>query len=497
MLKSIASGWGATVLSVVSTYLTLPIVLGALGNSQYGTFLILSAAIGYANLLSLGIPMAAVREFSIALHRGDDRDLSKLVATTLALFGSIALSITVLAVVAASDIVPRIIGEHSGVAIDTFILLAMSVSISFLALSPVGLLSASNVFLERNIIVAVGICLRLALTATAIPYFRDMRVLAAISLAVGSLELVATWSLVRRKLSAVSTSLSDIDWPRLRPVMAFGAYVIALNAASQLSFQTDSIVIGLSLDKALVPSYSVANSIVLNVLQLAIGIAAVVMPNTSRAISARDQKALQNTFTEWTTILILMALALFIFSSTGGESFISWWIDSSTARQAAVPFTVLSASCLVFLPARGVALPMLMGAGTAKRPTLAFLTAGFVNIVISVLLAPHWGLIGVALGTAIPNVVVGGYLLLSAAGLAGVSLVGFAVQIGRVLALPFLGTLIISDRVQALITNSSSTIGFVAAATFSAAFAFVSLILLRSDLPSFHRLIWWNRNSAQ
>src|SRR5438132_11296889 len=61
-------------------------------------------------------------------------------------------------------------------------------------------------------------------------------------------------------------------------------------------------------------------------------------------------------------------------------------------------------SYLVFLPMRGVALPMLMGLGKAGLPTIGFLVAGVLNLGLSLLLVRPLGLAGVALGTAIPNV---------------------------------------------------------------------------------------------
>jgi O-antigen/teichoic acid export membrane protein len=61
-------------------------------------------------------------------------------------------------------------------------------------------------------------------------------------------------------------------------------------------------------------------------------------------------------------------------------------------------------SYLIFLPVRGVALPILMGLGKPGLPTVGFLVAGLVNLGLSVLLVRPLGLAGVALGTAIPNV---------------------------------------------------------------------------------------------
>jgi O-antigen/teichoic acid export membrane protein len=65
---------------------------------------------------------------------------------------------------------------------------------------------------------------------------------------------------------------------------------------------------------------------------------------------------------------------------------------------------VLMLSFLAYLPVRGVALPILMGLGKPKAPTLALLVMGAVNLVLSLALVGEHGIFGVALGTAIPNV---------------------------------------------------------------------------------------------
>jgi len=65
---------------------------------------------------------------------------------------------------------------------------------------------------------------------------------------------------------------------------------------------------------------------------------------------------------------------------------------------------ILMVSGLVFLPVRGVAQPILMGLGKPGLPTVAFLAAGLLNLALSLALVGPFGLSGVALGTAIPNV---------------------------------------------------------------------------------------------
>jgi len=60
---------------------------------------------------------------------------------------------------------------------------------------------------------------------------------------------------------------------------------------------------------------------------------------------------------------------------------------------------------------RGVALPIMIGLGKPQMPTTAFLAAGVLNVVLSVALARPFGLAGVAIGTAVPNVLFGVFVL--------------------------------------------------------------------------------------
>src|SRR4029078_11250099 len=65
---------------------------------------------------------------------------------------------------------------------------------------------------------------------------------------------------------------------------------------------------------------------------------------------------------------------------------------------------VLMLSFLVYLPVRGVALPVLLGLGRPRAPAIGLLAMGLVNLAISLALVRPLGILGVAIGTAIPNV---------------------------------------------------------------------------------------------
>jgi O-antigen/teichoic acid export membrane protein len=91
---------------------------------------------------------------------------------------------------------------------------------------------------------------------------------------------------------------------------------------------------------------------------------------------------------------------------------------------------VLMLSFLVFLPVRGVALPILLGIGKPARPALAMVAMGALNVALSIALVRSMGILGVALGTAIPNVLFAVGLLVLVCRDLGVRLTRYLAYVG-------------------------------------------------------------------
>src|SRR5258706_2629780 len=153
-----------------------------------------------------------------------------------------------------------------------------------------------------------------------------------------------------------------------------------------------------------IPYFTVANSFIIYLMEFLIAIAAVVMPTATRLQTQGRSAELREIFLKWSKIALSLTMAAGLFLIVLGPRFIAWWVDPSFERPAGEVLQILMLSYLVFLPVRGVALPILMGLGKPGLPTIGFLVAGVVNLRLSIALVRPFGLAGVALGTAIPNV---------------------------------------------------------------------------------------------
>ena len=150
--------------------------------------------------------------------------------------------------------------------------------------------------------------------------------------------------------------------------------------------------------------YAVANSLIIYLMDFIVAIAAVVSPMATKLNTERRLGELRDIFLTWSKVALSLTVMAGLFLIVFGPRFIGWWIDPSFERPSGEVLQILMLSSFIFLPVRGVALPILIGLGKPKVPAFGFLVAGLLNLGLSMLLIGPLGLAGVALGTAIPNV---------------------------------------------------------------------------------------------
>ena len=96
--------------------------------------------------------------------------------------------------------------------------------------------------------------------------------------------------------------------------------------------------------------------------------AMVVMP-TAAKLQAEDKVGdLKQIFLKWSKISYSLSLVVGVYLLVLGPEFVSWWVGPSLSEPAGKIIRVLMLSYLPFLPARGVALPILMGLGKPVKP---------------------------------------------------------------------------------------------------------------------------------
>jgi len=415
MLKNVGSNWLITVVTVLAVYLLTPFTLHKLGVDGYGTWLLITSINAYLGLLVLGVPMASVRYFAQHVATGDTRGLNEAISSCMGLYLLLGLIALVVGVGLYGFFtlygIPTALHRDARSAFGVMVLF---VAVGFVGLLPEGVLAAHCDFVPRNVVRLATLLLRLGLTVALLTLKTSLTVLALVQLACLAFDFMLCWLVIRRRYPEIRVRLAGFDWGLVRKIFSFSLYVLVLNAGARLSFETDSLVIGGFMGVGFIPHFTVANSVIIYLMEFVVAIAAVVMPTATRLQTQGKIPELREIFLKWSKIAFSITMIAGLFLVVLGPRFIAWWVGPQFERSAGHVLQILMISYLVFLPIRGVALPILMGLGKPRLPTIGFLIAGMVNLVLSILLVRPLGLAGVALGTAIPNVLFAALVLVQA-----------------------------------------------------------------------------------
>ena len=418
LFKNVGANWVVTLVTIGVAYFLMPFILHTLGEEGYGSWMLISSITGYLGLLVLGVPMASVRYFAQHVAEGDTRKLNEAIGSCTGLYLVMGASALVVGAGLYAffnfTLVYQIPAAWRSDARLAFGLVVLSVAAGFVAMLPAGIMAAHHDFVVRNMVVLGGLFLRLGLTLALLTLRASLVFLALIHIMCFAFEFSVSWLLIRRRYPGVRMRLVDFDWKMVRAIFSFSLYVLLLNIGSRLSFETDSLVIGAFMDVGRIPFYTVANTLVLYLLEFVIAIAAVVMPMATKLKTEGRSSDLREIFLKWSKIAMSLTLMAGLFLIVLGPQFIGWWIGPSFEEPAGQVLQILMVSGLIFLPVRGVAQPILMGLGKPGLPTIGFLAAGILNLALSLALVRPLGLAGVALGTAIPNALFAVFVLILA-----------------------------------------------------------------------------------
>lgn len=490
MLKSIGSNWLRLFAGVAVVFVLTPFLLEHLGPHGNDCWTIVNSTVGLLGLLQLGVPMASVKFFSEHVAKKDVAGLNRAIAGVLGMYlvlGAAAFVVgggTFVFYEATQKIDPAWVEDGR----TAFALMLVWVAAGFVSQLPYGVMFAHHDFGLANVITIAGLALRLGLTVVLLPPRASLPLLAGIQIAVLAFEFVAGLWLVRRRYPGVRIGLAGLERAMVRRILGFSVFVLVLNIGHKLSFSMQSLVIGAHLTDGAVSAYSYPNQLTQYLVDILLGIGQVVMPMAVRLQTQGKEAELREIFFRWSRISVSLTLLAGVYCLVFGPKFLAWWIGPEKLgpepmAAAGRVLQILTPSFFLFLPARAVALPILMGLGKASGPAFAFLAMGVVNVGLSLALVGGYGLDGVAWATAVPNVLFAAAIARMTCHETGTPLAGWTAYVfvkPLLGAVPVLAALVAIDRYAAV----QGFVGlFLAGLAACVAFAVVWILFVHRNDP--------------
>lgn len=431
MLKNIGSTWFLNLLQIAVMLVLSPFVLHRVGADQNGLWVTIVSFTGILGLLILGVPMASVRFIAERVAKKDIKGINTSIASCLGI--TTVLGIGALLVGAAMWMVfsANYLTTESAMALGpavvrdaqiAFAVVVVQIAFAFSMRLPYGIFDAHNDFVARNVVMAGELVLRLSLSLALLWWHASLVTMACVQVACMVSEFVVAVTVVKRRHPGIQFGYMGFDRAVVRKILNFSIYAMLLNLGMLLAFRADALVIGAYMSPKDVIWFDFGNKFFDPLSGLVVAVGAVVMPMATRMKADGNLADMREVFLKWSKICLSIVLAVGIYLMVAGPAFLGWWVGPEFIGPSGRVLQVLLPSFLVYLPVRGVAVPMLMGLGSPRVPALGMVAMGVTNVAMSVALVDQFGIVGVAVGTAVPNVIFGIFFLYLACKAIGLTL---------------------------------------------------------------------------
>jgi O-antigen/teichoic acid export membrane protein len=403
LARSAAWNYLGFAVNMLANLVLFPFVVARVGQASAGIWLLLGSIVGYMGLMELGLVPALTQSAAAARGRGDRDAIDRAASTALALLSAIA--VLPLAVAANAHVVVRFLNLPAGLEREAVLVVGITVA-GFGLRMPLAALQALLLASQRQdrcsqlwIVMAVTKLAGAFLVIGAGGGVVGLVLMEAIvHLAAGALQY--RW--VRQELPALRLRPGLVDWRVASGLVSFGGTLLLGSICVLLIEQTDRLVIGAFLPIGEVTRYSAGWKLyglayaVPTILVQALG------PVAAELHGGGDQERMQRLFLRMTRYTVAVALPLCAILAACSPWLLRVWMGDAFVS-AAVVVQVLVAT--FFVTAHNHAGYSILLA--RRQATLLLYTWNLpqaaLNLALSLWLVRPLGIVGVALGTMIPT----------------------------------------------------------------------------------------------
>src|ERR1700677_510731 len=400
-LKNVMSSWGGLAVNVAVGFFLSPFILHHLGDEAFGLWILIFSVTGYYGIFDFGIRSSLVRYVSKFQATGDKDQLARLVNTSLFTYSCIGLILALLTVLGSFYVdwifhIPRSFLKDARI---LFLMVGFSLALGFPLGVSSGILEGLQKFYLINWTNVLATLLRAVLIIAALRRGFGLLTVALITV---SLPLIT--SAARAVIAQLSLVLpygwKYVDREALRQVANYGSTTFLIIVAGRLRFRTDAVIIGTFLSAAAITHFSIGARLVDYAGEVVSSLAQIFTPMSSHFHATGDYNQIRRIFISGNRACALVMFPMTAALVVMGKSVIEAWVGPRYVSSYIVLLIVLIPSTLYF--AQSTSNRILFGMGVNKSLAYVVLMGGVVNVILSIVLVRPLGIVGDAIGTAIP-----------------------------------------------------------------------------------------------
>lgn len=406
LLVNAFSNYAALGVNIIIGLLLTPFIIKHLGKTGYGIWTLILSFVGYYGLLSFGVNSAITRYIARYAGQSDKEALNKTASTAMAMFCFTGVIVTVLSFLIAEPITTffKVSQEHYNDFRFMILVMGFATGISFPGEVFGALLTAHEKYVPTNIVKITQTMIRAGLIVCLLLLGAGLVGVAFAVLGTQLFGLAGNYLIYKRFTPHIQLSLAYVQWSFLRKLLAFGGITTVITIADHVRLNMDSIVIGKWVGMAEVGVYGIAALIIRYMLSLIISGMSVLTPRFASLHGSNDLESIKSLFITSLRISGFLAFGFCMGVIIFGGHFIMLWVGKDFAES--IPILWILSIPFAFALSQNPGIGLMYALKKHYLYAIFTIIEAIANLVLSILLVSEYGIVGVALGTAIPMMIV-------------------------------------------------------------------------------------------
>jgi len=400
-LKNVTSSWAGLALNIAVGFFLSPFILHHLGDDAFGLWVLIFSLTGYYGIFDFGIRSSLIRYVSKFQATGDKEQLAQLINTSLFSYSCLG-GILMVPTVLGSFYVDRVFHIPPAFLRDARILFFMvgsSLALGFPLGISGGILEGLQRFYLLNWTNMVSLVVRATLIVLALRHGYGLLTVALITV---SLPLItsAIRAVMAQRILAIPYGWKYVDSNSLRQVANYGSITFMIIVAARLRFKTDAVIIGSFLSAAAITHFSIGARLVDYSGEVVSSLAQIFTPMSSQFHATGDYDRLRKIFIAGNRACAFIMFPICVSLIVMGKSVIEAWMGPRYVSSYIIVLILLIPSTLY--NAQTTSNRILFGMSEHRSLAVIVLIEGVANVILSIALVRPLGIVGDAIGTAIP-----------------------------------------------------------------------------------------------
>lgn len=404
LFKSSVSRTLLTILNIIISFFMLPFLVGKLGDKWYGIWTIVGSMVGYYYLIDFGLSTAVTRFVTQFIARKESHNVNIIINTSLVIYTLMAAAIFFITVIL-SCFASYFIQDVKDLYLIRIIIIIMGTNLAvefpFKAFS--GIIGAYVRYDLLSYSHLITLILSTGATVLLLNNGYGILSLSIVGFTCSQISNLLFYAIAKYLFSDMQLNIQYFQRNEVNELFSYSVWSFIIQIGDQLRFKIDSIVIAWMMTASHATHYFIGarlSELFINLVYRATNILTPVFTKYHAENNYEEIRCKLLFLTKINTIIAIFGGGLIILL---GKPFILRWMGKSyiDAYPVLVVLMVSLIFEIIYNPSSNV-LYAISKHGFLAKINIA---EGVTNLILSIILINYYGLIGVALGTAIPLII--------------------------------------------------------------------------------------------